>query len=103
MKNWSRDAYAALFAQMIIAGNAFAGTDIGAPTSGLFAKMGAFFQEVVDLMEGPFAIAMIVLSMVFAVAVFVWAPRSGALAVALRVVVGAFVIFSIPAWISAFR
>jgi hypothetical protein len=37
------------------------------------------------------------------VAVFVWAPRSGALAVALRVVVGAFVIFSIPAWISAFR
>ncbi|MDR4483122.1 MAG: hypothetical protein R3B95_07840 [Nitrospirales bacterium] len=42
--------------------------DIGAPSSGLFAKVGkAVLQEFVDFFEGPVGLAVAILGMVFAV------------------------------------
>ncbi len=81
---------------------AMAGYDIGAPTSGPFAKLGSWLQDYVDFMDGPFAVAAVVLSLILALALWNFSPREGIMAVAMKAVITGIVILNIGTWISSF-
>lgn len=86
------------------AGPAFAGTNIGAPGSGMFAKVGKVLQEFVDFFEGPVGLAVAILGMVAAVAYWTLSTRGdGEIGWVGRVVIGAILIINIPGFIVAMR
>ena len=81
-----------------------AGTDIGAPGSGLFAKVGKVLQEFVDFFEGPVGLAVAILGMVFAVGYWNLSTRGDAeLGWVGRVVIGAILIINIPGFVIAMK
>ncbi len=87
-----------------VVGPAFAGTDIGAPGSGLFSKIGKVLQEFVDFFEGPVGLAVAILGMVAAVAYWTLSTRGdGEIGWVGRVVIGAVLIINIPGFIVAMR
>ena len=70
---------------------------------GPFAKIVTWFQQLVDFMDGPFGEIVIVASLLLGVAVWVFAPKSGAVGLFLRGVVGGIIILNLAAWITSFR
>jgi type IV secretory pathway VirB2 component (pilin) len=92
------------FLVLVVASPAMAGTDIGAPSSGLFAKVGAVLQEFVDFFEGPVGLAVAILGMVFAVGYWTLSTRGDAeLGWVGRVVIGAILIINIPGFVIAMK
>lgn len=51
-------------------------TDIGAPDDGVFAKLGALMQDLVDFFEGPLGLAVSIIGMSLALIVWVLGARS---------------------------
>ena len=89
---------------LVVASPAMAGTDIGAPSSGLFAKVGAVLQEFVDFFEGPVGLAVAILGIVFAVGYWTLSTRGDAeLGWVGRVVIGAILIINIPGFVIAMK
>lgn len=83
---------------------ALAGTDIGAPGSGLFAKVGAVLQEFVDFFEGPVGLAVAIIGMVFAVGYWTLSSRGDQeIGWIGRVVIGAILIINIPGFVIAMQ
>jgi len=81
---------------------AHAGYSLGGSTSGTFGKLTQWMQEYVDFMDGPAALAVIVVSIIVAVCAWIWAPKSGAVGVLVRVVVGGIVILNVATWVASF-
>jgi type IV secretory pathway VirB2 component (pilin) len=82
----------------VIASPAFAGTDIGAPSSGFFAKMGKWLQEIVDFLEGPFGLFVCVAGLAMALLVWAVGTKSGeGLGMLGRVTIAVLLIINIPA------
>ncbi len=87
-----------------VASPVLAGTDIGAPGSGLFAKVGKVLQEFVDFFEGPVGLAVAILGMVIAVAYWTLSTRGdGEIGWVARVVIGAILIINIPGFVIAMK
>ena len=79
---------------------AMAQVDIGTTDNEGFALITEWFQAFVDFMEGPMGVAIVVLSLVIAVATWVFAPREGLFGPVIRVAVGALVLLNIGTWIT---
>ena len=95
---------AALTAVMfaLIAGPVFAGYSLGGSSSGPFGKITQWMQDYIDFMDGPAALGIIVVSIIVAVCALIWAPKSGAVGVLLRVVVGGMIMLNIGTWVASF-
>jgi hypothetical protein len=89
-----------LFA-ILVAAPAYAGYSIGTST-GPFALLTNWMQTFVDFMDGPAGIAVVVISLVAGVATWIWAPKSGAVGLILRIIMGAIVIMNIGTWMVSF-
>lgn len=74
--------------------------DIGTVDNEGFDLIVEWFQSFVNFMAGPAGIAVVVVSLVVAVATWVFAPREGLLGPVMRVAVGALVILNIGTWIT---
>ena len=93
----------ALFsAGWFMSAHAFAAYSIGAPTTGPFQKMGAWFQSYIDFMDGPFAVAAIVVSIILAVLAWNFLPNEGIFGKILKTVVSGVVILNIGTWVTSF-
>jgi type IV secretory pathway VirB2 component (pilin) len=87
----------------LTARSALAGVSIGAPASGPFAKIGAWIQDFVNFIDGPFGLAVVVISVIIAFITWVWVPREGILGPLLRIVVAAIAILNVAVWVASFR
>jgi len=75
--------------------------DIGAPKTGGFAAVGKFFQDLVNLLEGPGVLIVSFFSIFAVVALWMFAPKAqGVISWGLRVLAGAIVILNIGTWIA---
>lgn len=89
---------------MMGVGPVLAGTDIGAPGSGLFEKVGKVLQEFVDFFEGPVGLAVAIIGMVFAVGYWTLSSRGDQeIGWIGRVVIGAILIINIPGFVIAMQ
>jgi hypothetical protein len=52
----------------------YAGYNIGGTSSGIFAKLTEFLQDVVDFLDGPAAVAIVVVSLIGAIVLWNVAP-----------------------------
>lgn len=78
--------------------------DIGAPKSGGWAKVGEFFQELVNLLDGPGVLIVTFFSIFAVVTLWMFAPKAqGVISWGLRVLAGAIVILNIGTWITYLR
>ncbi len=75
--------------------------NIGTTSQPWSQKIALWFQELVNLMEGPIGKALVFLSLLFVIAAWMWDPRNGAMGWAIRVVVGAILIINLAAFISS--
>lgn len=87
----------------LFARTALAGVSIGAPGSGPFAKIGAWIQDFVNFIDGPFGLAFVVISVIIAFVTWVWVPREGILGPLMRVIVAAIAILNVAVWVASFR
>jgi type IV secretory pathway VirB2 component (pilin) len=79
-----------------------AGVDIGTSGNTGFATIEAWLQSFVDFMDGPGGLAVVVVSIIAAVAAWMFAPRDGVMGPIFRVVVGAIVIINVGTWVTTF-
>ena len=94
-------AFAAI-TSALVASPAFAGYALGGSSSGPFGKITQWMQDYIDFMDGPAALGIIVVSIIVAVCAWIWAPKSGAVGVLLRVVIGGIVMLNIGTWVASF-
>ena len=52
----------------------YAGYDIGGASAGIFSKLTEFLQDVVDFLDGPAAVAIVVVSLIAAIVLWNVAP-----------------------------
>ncbi len=78
-----------------------AGYDIQAPTTGPFIKLGNWFQDYIDFMDGPFGTMVVVLSIVFGIIAWNFAPKEGFMEKALKGVVSGIVLLNIGTWMGS--
>ncbi|MCZ4283092.1 hypothetical protein O4H49_20070 [Kiloniella laminariae] len=82
---------------------AFAAYNIG--TSGGargIEKFEAYFQDWINFATGPYALAVVVVSVVAAVTIFVCAPKQGPMAIFARAAIGGIVLINITSFIAGF-
>ncbi len=97
-------AYCSMFAFLFVATQAHADYDIGAPTTGPFAAIGEFIQDIVNLVDGPVALAFSFFSIVGMAMTWAFAPKlSGALAIFARITIAIIIILNVGAWIAAYQ
>ena len=101
MKPLSRLPIAALIA-LVFPPLALAGVDIGTSGNAGFATLEKWFQAFVNFMDGPAGLALVVVSIIGAVAAWMLMPREGVVGPMLRVVVGAIVILNVGTWVTTF-
>ncbi|MBZ0099057.1 MAG: TrbC/VirB2 family protein [Taibaiella sp.] len=81
-----------------------AGTTIGAPSSGFFSKIGAFLQEMVDFLEGPWGLLVAVVSIAIAATIWALSTRGDqGMGMMGRVLLVVLVLINIPAAITALQ
>jgi len=90
-----------VFAASLGASPALAGYDLGT-SEGPFSLITNWMQNFVDFMDGPAGVAMVVVSLIVGVAVWIWAPKSGAVGLIFRVVIGAIVVLNVGTWMASF-
>lgn len=97
-------AFFSVFASLLLASQAHADFDIGGPDAGPFAKITAFVQDVINLIDGPVALAFSFISLAGLAITWAVAPKMvAAMGTALRVVIAVIVILNIGAWIVALQ
>lgn len=97
-------AFFTLFSMILLAGNAHADYDIGGPDSGPWAKITEFVQDVVNLVDGPVALAFSFFSIVGMALTWALAPKFvAALGVFARITIAIVVILNVGAWIAAYQ
>lgn len=79
-----------------------AGVDIGTSGNTGFATIEAWLQSFVNFMDGPGGLAVVVISIIAAVAAWMFAPKDGVMGPLFRVVVGAIVIINVGTWVTTF-
>lgn len=77
-----------------------AGYNIGTAT-GPFAQLQAWFQMYVNFMDGPFGTMIVVLSIIFGIVMWNFAPREGFMGQALKGVVSGIVLLNIGSWMAS--
>lgn len=83
---------------------AHADYDIGGPDSGPWAKLTTFVQDVVNLVDGPVALAFSFFSITGMALTWALAPKFvAALGVFARVTIAVVVILNVGAWIAAYQ
>lgn len=93
-----------IFASLLIASQAHADFDIGGPDSGPFAKITAFVQDVINLIDGPVALAFSFISLAGLAITWAVAPKMvAAMGTALRVIIAVIIILNVGAWIIALQ
>lgn len=75
--------------------------DISAPSTGPFAKFTSFVQDVVNLIDGPIALAFSFISIVALAILWVAAPRTPIMGMVVRVVIAVVIILNVGVWITA--
>lgn len=81
-----------------------AGYDIGSSGSSIFSRLTNFMQDVVDLIDGPLAVAVVVVSLIAAIAFWNFAPgRSEWVGRAFRAVASGFFLLDIALLINYMR
>jgi hypothetical protein len=103
MKAFSRWLTAAYLFVLLTPVYVYAGTNIGTTSSPFFTKIVRAGQALVDFFEGPFALIFVVIGSILAIVIWVAAPKSGAVGLLGRAVVGGIVILDIPALISLYK
>ncbi|WP_169697908.1 MULTISPECIES: TrbC/VirB2 family protein [Methylophaga] len=79
-------------------------TDIGAPSSGFFANIGQWMQDLVDFFEGPFGLFISIVALAIAAALWAFAPRGDeGLGKVSRVIIAVLVLVNIPGLIVALQ
>jgi len=79
------------------------GYDIGTSGgTGFIAQLEALFQSWVDFLTGPLGVAVCAIGFVVAAIMWVFAPKSGAMGLAVRAIAAAIVIFNLGSIIAAF-
>ena len=94
MRHFVLSLYCALITMPVLAG-----TNIGTDPShsGLFGTFIKLFQDFVNALEGPLGKGILLISLIIAALLWANAPRSGALAWILRVIVVMIVLINISA------
>jgi len=88
----------------LISTHSWADFDIGPPGTGPFAKIGSFVQEIVNLVDGPIALAFSFFSLVGLAIAWAISPRAiGVIGVAVRVLIAVIIILNIGVWITALK
>lgn len=75
------------------------------PTSGatgILASIETTLVELADFMSGPFGVFVVILGFIIAGTLWVFAPRSGALNIAVRAIAAVIVVFNLTAIITYF-
>ncbi len=95
-----------LFLYCMLATQAHASVSLGS-SSGGFAKIAAFFQEIVDFLGGTGTLFVVFISAAAAIMLWIIAPQSGSAVMAwiFRVCVGAISLFSLATvmtWLQSF-
>lgn len=106
MKTLKNNIQTVFLLSFITARTAFAGYDIeAAGTTGgsIFQRLVGFMQDIVDMMDGPVAIFVLVVGMIVAVVLWVFAPDNRALGKAFKAIAAAFIIFDIGLLITYIR
>ena len=80
-----------------------AGYDIGTTDSTAFDKIVSFLQAIVDLIDGPVATAVTVISIIVAILLWAVAPKSGGMSTVVRVCIAAIVGLNVATWIVALK
>lgn len=79
-------------------------TDIGSPATGFFSQIGAWMQDFVNFLEGPWGLFVPIVGLSIAVAVWMFSTRGNdQLGWVGRVVVGALMIVNIPSLVIAIQ
>lgn len=82
---------------------AMAGTDLGDGGGATFAQLRAWMQDFVDFIDGPFGLAAVVISIVVAFTVWVFAPKEGIMGPVLRVVIAGVAILNVAVMLASLR
>lgn len=107
MKNPVIKMATAVLAVVGMASPAFADSGYTLPSSGASGILGNIEQwltQLVNFVTGPAAVAISVLAFIGAAALWVFAPRGGAIGIALRAVAATIVVFNLTAitvWLTA--
>ena len=80
----------------------YAGYDIGS-SSGPFGVFVDWLQTLLDALDGPIGIAVVVISLIAGILLWINQPRSGALAWVIRAVVGGLAIFNIAVIVNSLK
>lgn len=101
---WNRcGAYIVPVVVLVAASRASAGYDIGTTDSTAFDKIVSFLQAIVDLIDGPVATAITVISIIVAILLWAVAPKSGGMSTVVRVCIAAIVGLNVATWIVALK
>lgn len=93
----------ALMMVAVLASQAHA-TDIGAPSGGFFANIGAWMQDLVSFLEGPWGLFVPIVGLSIAIAVWMFSTRGNEqLGWVGRVVIGSLLIVNIPTTVIAIQ
>jgi type IV secretory pathway VirB2 component (pilin) len=74
MKDRRIVAASLIICAVLISTPIYAGYDIGGEKSGIFAKLTEFLQDIVDFLDGPAAVAIVVVSLIAAIVLWNVAP-----------------------------
>lgn len=90
------------FSLYFLTTSAYAEYDIGAPDSGPFARITSFFQDIINLIDGPIALGFSFVSLAGLAATWAFAPQLlKAMGTATRIIIAVIIILNIGAWITA--
>ena len=87
---------------LLYSAHVFADYDIGGPSGGPFSKIVKFIQDIVNLIDGPVALAFSFFSIAGVAIVWAIAPKMmGAMGLGVRIIIAIIIILNIGTWITA--
>ena len=105
MKKLLASTYTALFL-LLCSAPAMAGYNIeshGSTSGSIFSRLVNFLQDVVDFMDGPWAVGLIIVGVVIAGSMWIFAPDNRHLGKAMKAIAVGFVLFDIGLLINYLR
>ena len=91
-----------VFIFCLFATRVYAGFDIGS-SSGPFGFVIDFLQTVLDALDGPIGLGVVVVSLIAGILLWINQPRSGALAWVFRAILGGLALFNIGIVVNALQ
>lgn len=95
-------AYLGALLALLFVAPAYAGYDLGGSSSGPFGKLTEWLQWMIDFMDGPMGLAMVVGGLVVGCCVWIFAPKGGAVGFMARCVAAGIVVLNIGTWVASF-